>query len=146
MRSLQRANKYLTITLRGYRSAARVNLCSGRQIIPGYTGVDFGDLAEIKLDLSKNDLPFKNGSVKSVICISAINYFTYSRADEIIRETFRVLEPGGIARFGVQDMESIARRYVEKDMDFFFKSYRMGANVLRVPPWGINLPPGFMAM
>jgi predicted SAM-dependent methyltransferase len=115
------ATKYLATMLRGYRSAARVNLCSGRQTIPGYTSVDFGGVAEIKLDLSKNDLPFKSGSVKSVVCISAINYFTRSRADEIVREIFRVLEPGGIARFGVQDMESIAKRYVEKDVDFFFQ-------------------------
>ena len=121
LRVSKQAIKYLVILLRGYRSADRVNLCSGMQKIPGYTGVDFGGLADIKLDLSKNDLPFKSGSVKSVVCISAINYFTRSRADEIVREVYRVLESGGIARFGVQDLEIIARRYVEKDVEFFFQ-------------------------
>lgn len=119
--SMKRSTKHLTINVRGYRSAARVNLCSGGQVIPEYTGVDFGGSAEIKLDLSNNDLPFKDGSIKSVVCMSAINYFTRSRGDEIIREIFRILESGGIARFGVQDMESIARRYVEKDAGFFFQ-------------------------
>jgi ubiquinone/menaquinone biosynthesis C-methylase UbiE len=56
-----------------------------------------------------------------VTCTSAINYFTRARGQEIIIEVFRVLQPGGVARFSAQDLESIARRYVEKDMDFFFQ-------------------------
>ena len=121
MRTLKRMTIYFMTLLRGYQKASRVNLGSGSQKIPGYTGIDYGGAADIKLDLSKGGLPFKSGTVKSVVCISAINYFTRSRGDEIIREVFRVLEPGGIARFGVQDLEVIARRYVEKDLPFFFQ-------------------------
>lgn len=136
LRDLKRVTKYLVTMLRGYRSATRVNLCSGIQKIPGYTGVDFRDTVDIKLDLSKNDLPFKSGSVKSVVCISAINYFTRSRADEIVREVFRVLEQGGIARFGVQDMESIARKYVGKDVEFFFQKLPDGRERFEGPTLG----------
>jgi hypothetical protein len=43
-----------------------------------------------------------------------------------VNEAYRVLKAGGIARFGVQDMESIARRYVERDEQFFFQTLPNG--------------------
>lgn len=99
----------------------KINLCCGAQKIPGYFGIDFGGEVDLGLDLVKDNLPFKNNSLETVICISAINYFTRTRGQEIVSEVYRVLQPGGVARFGVQDLESIARRYVEKDIDFFFQ-------------------------
>lgn len=99
----------------------KINLCCGAQIIPGYLGIDFGGEVDLRLDLEKNNLPFKNESLETVICVSAINYFTRTRGQELVNEVYRVLQPGGVARFGVQDLETIARRYVEKDVGFFFQ-------------------------
>lgn len=99
----------------------KINLCCGAQEIPGYLGIDFGDQADLRVNLEKGNLPFKDGVLEVVTCASAINYFTRSRGQEIINEVYRVLKPGGIARFSVQDLESIARRYVEKDVAFFFQ-------------------------
>ncbi len=104
----------------------RLNLCSGAQKIPGYLSVDFGRDADLKLDLNKRNLPLRSNSLEAVTCISAINYFTNKRSQEIINEVYRVLSPGGIARFSSQDLEAIARRYVEKDMDFFFQKLPNG--------------------
>jgi len=104
----------------------KINLCCGAQKIPGYLGIDYGLKADhesnlLGLDLAKERLPFKNNLLEAVICISAINYFTRARGQEIVNEVYRALQPGGVARFGVQDLEMIARRYVEKDADFFFQ-------------------------
>jgi SAM-dependent methyltransferase len=99
----------------------KIDLCCGPDKKLGYFGVDFTGNPDLKLDISKYNLPFSNKSIKVVICISAINYFTKERAQKIINEVFRILEPGGIARFGVQDLEIIAKRYVEKDEKFFFQ-------------------------
>jgi predicted SAM-dependent methyltransferase len=104
----------------------KVNLCCGPQRIPGYFGTDFCGNPDLKLNLAKYDLPFKSNSLSVVICISAINYFKRARAEEIVGEVHRVLKVGGVARFGVQDMESIARRYVEKDREFFFQKLPNG--------------------
>lgn len=102
-------------------SVRNINLCCGNQRIPGYFGIDFARGVDLYLDLSKEDLPFEDNSLDSVVCMSAINYFTRTRGQELIKEIYRVLRPGGVARFGVQDMEGIARRYVEKDTEFFFQ-------------------------
>lgn len=99
----------------------KVNLCCGVQKIPGFLGVDFGGLPDLRLDLNKHDLPFNDNSLEVVICVSAINYFSRTRGQEIVNEVYRVLKPGGITRFSVQDMESIAQRYVQKDESFFFQ-------------------------
>jgi SAM-dependent methyltransferase len=133
---LKRANH----RLRGYNleksSVNRVNLGCGAQKIPGYLGIDIGIDAELCLDLAIYNLPFKDHSLESVVCISAINYFSYSRAGELIRDVYRVLRPGGIARFAVQDMESIARRYVEKDVEFFFQKLPDGKDRFKGPTLG----------
>jgi len=114
----------------------RVNLCCGTGRIPGYYGIDHIKGVDLCLDLSKNDLPFKNNSLDAVVCMSAINYFTYKRGQELVGETYRVLRTGGIARFGVQDMESIAQRYVQKDTDFFFQKLPNGIDRFEGPTLG----------
>lgn len=117
-------------------SVSRINLCCGAQKIPGYYGIDFFLGADIYLDLSRNDLPFPDSSIEAAICMSAINYFSRSRGQELIDEVYRVLRPGGIARFGVQDMESIAKQYVEKDLAFFMQKLSDGRDRFEGPTLG----------
>lgn len=99
----------------------KVNLCCGTQQIPGFFGIDFGGHPDLRLDLETGDLPFGDGTLDAVTCVSAINYFSHSRAGEIVAEVHRALKRGGVARFSVQDMARIARRYVEGDLAFFFQ-------------------------
>ena len=99
----------------------KINLCCGAQKIPGYLGIDYSGQVDLKLDLEKDHLPFNEGTLEVVTCVSAINYFTRSRGQEIVDEVYRVLKQGGSARFSVQDLEVIAKRYVEKDATFFFQ-------------------------
>jgi predicted SAM-dependent methyltransferase len=113
---LKRARRRIDI-----RSVKKVNMCCGDRRIPGYVGIDMATNADICIDLSKKDLPFRNGSLEAVVCMSAINYFSRSRAQQLIREVHRVLVRQGVARFGVQDMRILAKRYVDKDTEFFFQ-------------------------
>ena len=55
-----------------------INLCSGKQNIPNYWAIDLDPNADLILNLSKGKLPFNSNSIKSVICTSGINYFTYN--------------------------------------------------------------------
>lgn len=98
-----------------------VNLGCGSVRLPGYWNIDINIGSDLILDLSRGSLPFPDNSMKSVVCMSAINYFTRKRGAELIRETYRILAPGGVARFGVQDLRIIARRYLDRDRSFFFE-------------------------
>ncbi len=114
----------------------KIDLCCGNERVPGYFGIDFCGDPDLKLDLAKYDLPFKSNSLTAVICISAINYFKRARAEDLVGEVYRVLKVGGGVRFGVQDMESIARRYVEKDEAFFFQKLPSGEDRFEGPTLG----------
>ena len=114
----------------------RVNIGAGEQKIPGYCGIDVDSKSDVVLNLAMADLPFVDASLDAAVCMSAINYFTRARAQKIIAETYRVLKYGGVARFGVQDLESIAQRYVNKDKDFFFQKLPNGRERFEGPTLG----------
>jgi len=118
------------------RPVTCINLCSGGSRIPGYLNIDIVKGADIVMDLARHDLPFPPNSVQRIVCMSAINYFSRLRAAELIRQCFRILEPGGIARFGVQDMEMLAQRYVQKDNAFFFQKLPNGKDRFEGPTLG----------
>lgn len=109
-----------------FQKARKVNLCCGHAPLPDYWNLDLCDGVDYQLDLETDDLPFPDASMDVVVCMSAINYFTRERGEFLIGDAYRVLRPGGIARFGTQDLESIARRYVQRDTGFFFQRLEDG--------------------
>lgn len=121
--------------LRG-RDIRRINLASGSQKVPGYFGIDASPGADLRLDLETTDLPFPACSVETVVCMSAINYFTRPRAMQLVREMHRVLRAGGVCRIGVQDMKSLAERYVRGDTGFFFQKLPDGRDRFEGPTIG----------
>lgn len=114
----------------------RLNLASGSQKVPGYFGIDLVRGSDLRLDLETQDLPFPAASIDTVVCMSAINYFTRQRAAQLVREMHRVLRAGGICRIGVQDMRSLAERYLRGDIEFFFQKLPDGRDRFEGPTIG----------
>jgi len=109
----------------------KVDLCGGPVQIPGYCNVDIYHTADICIDLENNLLPFRDGSMDTVMCISAINYFSKERGQKIIEDVYRILKKGGIARFATQDLFEISKKYVNIDKDFFFQKLPNGKERFR---------------
>ena len=107
-------------------SPLRINLCCGPVKLSGYINIDIDPSADLVVDLEEHLLPFPDASVEVVVCMSAINYFSRERALEIIRDVHRVLRPGGVARFGVQDLSVLAAKYLQRDEAFFFQRLPSG--------------------
>jgi len=97
----------------------RLNLGAGSQRVEGWISLDLAFGVDLLLDLSRASLPFADGEVEAVACISAINYLSRERAAALVREVRRVLRKGGVARFAVQDLRALAERYVRRDLAFF---------------------------
>lgn len=114
----------------------KLNLASGSQRVPGYFGIDLVDGADLRLDLARMDLPFPDASLDAAVCMSAINYFTRVRAQQLVREMHRVLRAGGVCRVGVQDLRSLAERYVRGDREFFFQKLPDGRERFEGPTLG----------
>ena len=109
----------------------KINICSGSIILDGYCNIDIEPSADICIDLEKKLFPFLDGSINTAVCISAINYFTRERAQEIVNETYRVLEKDGIARFATQDFKTIVKKYLSDDKKFFFQKLSSGEQRFR---------------
>ena len=118
------------------KSIRKLNLACGSQRVPGFFGIDLVDGADLRLDLARMDLPFPDSSLEAVVCMSAINYFTRARAQQLVREMHRVLRAGGVCRVGVQDMKSLAERYVRGDREFFFQKLADGRDRFEGPTLG----------
>lgn len=114
----------------------KLNLACGNQRVPGFCGIDLVEGADLRLDLARMDLPFSTSSLETVVCMSAINYFTRARAQQLVHEMHRVLRPGGVCRVGVQDMKALAERYVRDDREFFFQKLPDGRDRFEGPTLG----------
>ena len=120
-----------------FRSAiSRINLCSGSSRIPGFFNIDIAAGADLRIDLARKNLPFSPNSIDVIICMSGINYFSRRRASELIKQCHTILKPGGIVRFGVQDLEMLTRLYVQKDISFFFQKLPNGKDRFEGPTLG----------
>jgi MoaA/NifB/PqqE/SkfB family radical SAM enzyme/predicted SAM-dependent methyltransferase len=106
----------------------RVNLCSGPRKLEGFVNIDITQNSDLIIDLEKTLLPFENESVETLICISAINYFSRDRALEIIKDVYRSLCNGGVARFAVQDLKILTAKYLSNDEKFFNEKLADGSD------------------
>ncbi|KHK02926.1 hypothetical protein [Desulfovibrio sp. TomC] len=104
----------------------KINLCSGSVRLPGWVNVDIQG-ADVNIDLERDLLPFPDACAQTVVCISALNYFTRARALTIVQEVLRILVPNGILRIGVQDLRILARSYLENDASFWAQTLADGS-------------------
>jgi len=104
----------------------KIDICGGSMKIGGFCNIDMVASSDVFADMEKDALPFRDNSADTVICISAINYFSRERGGEIVADAYRVLKPGGVARFASQDLRSIAEKYVANDRGFFFQTLPNG--------------------
>jgi len=93
---------------------------------PGWENLDILALrqhipAEVKFkqwDLRRG-IPWPDGSVDLIRCSHLLEHLTLQEAKNLVREMFRVLKPGGLARISTPDLDIILKHYRNRDMSFF---------------------------
>ncbi len=90
-----------------------LNLGCGQQIHPDWLNVDLeaGDPRVFAHDL-RRPLPFPGASFSAVYHSHVLEHLPRREAPRFLAECWRVLEPGGILRVVVPDLEGIVRLYV----------------------------------
>lgn len=73
----------------------------------------------------RKKLPFKDGTVDYVYTSHLIEHFPRYDAIRILKECLRILKFGGYIRVVVPDLEHLAKKYVERDRDFFVEHSSM---------------------
>jgi len=91
-----------------------LNIGCGSLFDPTWTNVDRVSLHDsvIAADVSRG-LPFPDGAFRFVYHSHVLEHLLKDDGAVLIRECFRVLQPGGLIRVVVPDLESMARLYLE---------------------------------
>lgn len=90
----------------------KFHLGCGPKYIPGFVHVDLMDYKHIDKRVSVDSLDFApNNSVDLIYASHVLEHFGRNEVDQVLREWYRVLAPGGILRIAVPDFEAVAKRY-----------------------------------
>ena len=96
----------------------KLHIGSAGHPLDGWLNVD---IANSDLNINVNwGMPLKSESVSRVYCAHLLEHLRYrDQAPVFVGEIFRVLQPGGVARFVVPDIRRLALAYATKDKSFF---------------------------
>lgn len=90
-----------------------LNIGCGNKTHPDWINADFNpnrpDILNIDI---KKKLPFEDSSLKVVYHSQVLEHLTKEEGAFFINECYRILEPGGILRVVVPDLENIVREYL----------------------------------
>jgi predicted SAM-dependent methyltransferase len=110
--SLKRADRYAGVDL-------KLNAGCGPKAKSGWVNIDLSEAADLQLDL-REALPFADGSAAIVYSEHFFEHLEYpDEALSFLRESLRVLRPGGMFRLGVPDGESMLRDYIHGSEETF---------------------------
>lgn len=89
-----------------------VNLGCGHRPLSGWVNVDIarGSWVDVVWDL-RAGLPFVNESCSAIFSEHVIEHLTSEDGERLLRECYRVLQPGGVLRVSTPDAERFLRSY-----------------------------------
>ncbi len=90
-----------------------LNIGCGNKTHPDWINADFNPKRAdiVNIDIKKS-LPFEDSSLKVVYHSQVLEHLTKGEGAFFISECYRILEPGGILRVVVPDLENIVREYL----------------------------------
>lgn len=90
-----------------------LNIGCGHVYHPGWTNIDVDPATPevMKADIIKG-LPFPDNSFDVVYHSNVLEHLPSHMGNDMIRECYRVLKPGGVIRINVPDLEKICREYL----------------------------------
>ncbi len=125
---LQRIHQHGTRGARRHhgRRDLKLHLGSGGNLKPGWLNIDMSPRADLQLDL-REDLPFPDACVAVIYSEHFFEHLEYPRdALHLLRESLRVLQPGGLFSLGVPDTSFALESYVYGKEEFFRVAHERG--------------------
>jgi len=90
----------------------KLNLGCGKNFLPGFIHIDFGDYPHLDYKHDIRKLPMiENDSVDLIYSSHALTYLDIEEAELALMEWYRKLKLGGILRLAVDDFEAIVKAY-----------------------------------
>ncbi|SIT58126.1 hypothetical protein BQ8794_50228 [Mesorhizobium prunaredense] len=100
----------------------KLNFASGVVPRARWVNVDVIAQADIRMDLRRR-IPLPDNCVQHIFCEHFCDHLQFPIAiGNFLKESFRVLEPGGRVRLVMHDMEGLAKAYLNRDQRYFTES------------------------
>ena len=94
------------------QTGLRLQLGCGPRVKKGWVNVDLAPGADLQLDL-REPLPFDDGTFELIYAEHFVEHVDYpNTVGQLLKECYRVLEPGGRVSLVVPDCELVIRSYV----------------------------------
>jgi len=99
--------------LKGGNMPIKLNMGSGDRV-EGYVNVDVRPEVrpDVLWDLEKTPYPWGDNSAEEIIWKDSLEHLSWLKVEDALRESFRILMPGGRIYIQCPDMEAIARRVI----------------------------------
>lgn len=123
----------------------KLHLGCGPKYKEGWLNADkFDSRADIYLNGYKR-MPFNDNTFQYLYSEHTLEHLRITKIKFFLEECHRVLKPGGIFRITVPDLELVARKYVEKDQEFFrpyLEKYEPQRKQDKAKYWLVRTPGG----
>jgi predicted SAM-dependent methyltransferase len=115
---LARARKYRHI------QGLKLHLGCGNVYKEGWINIDLGQKADLKLDLRRR-LPLANNSATIIYGEHFFEHIDFQEpALDVLKDYFRILEPGGVLSLVVPDMEMVLKAYVLSGSESYYEAQK----------------------
>jgi ubiquinone/menaquinone biosynthesis C-methylase UbiE len=94
----------------------KLHLGCGPRHIPGFVHVDLQRAPHVDIVGPVERLPVRDGSVSLIYASHVLEHFGRYAYQDVLKEWFRVLAPGGILRLSVPDFAACAAIYYESGL------------------------------
>ena len=93
----------------------KLNLGCGNKRIEGYINADIVNIPEVDEVFNMKEIPYKDNSISEISTEHSLEHLSFEDSRQAIKEIFRVLEPGGILKLFIPDLEFCCKGYLEGD-------------------------------
>jgi predicted SAM-dependent methyltransferase len=94
----------------------KLHLGCGPRYIPGFIHVDAQAAPHVDIVGPAEQLTMEDGSVSLIYASHILEHFARNEYEDVLREWFRVIEPGGILRLSVPNFAACAAIYYENGL------------------------------
>jgi len=96
----------------------RLNLGAASKRIEGYSNVDIRDIEGVDVvhDLTKYPWPFTSNSIEKIMAQEFLEHIAFRECMPLLREAYRILQPGGVIHIQVPDIGAMCEMYVRGEI------------------------------